>query len=125
MNPMEAKGARMEPQEFALNIHGVPWTVKFVDKTFVAPDGDECTGYCCFNTHTVTVSLKHPDHVVKITFWHEITHACHYVMIGGVVDDKIHVEASCDLVSTAMPSILEQLTQRKKIFKYLSTWSTK
>src|SRR6185312_11163285 len=90
----------------AIQLLGHTWTVVLHDGYAIAPDGDECKGYCDFERQEIHLNATMPESLLWHTFFHELTHAVLYYMGTKLCANEAFVDMVAGLYAQALKPLL-------------------
>lgn len=89
-----------------IQLLGHTWAVVLHDGYAIAPDGDECKGYCDFEKQEIHLNAALPESLVWHTFFHELLHAVLYYMNTKLCANEAFVDMVGGLIAQALrPSL--------------------
>jgi hypothetical protein len=92
----------------AIQLLGHTWAVVLHDGYAIAPDGDECKGYCDFERQEIHLNATMPESLLWHTFFHELTHAVLYYMGTKLCANEAFVDMVAGLYSQALKPLREK-----------------
>lgn len=85
---------------------GHKWAVILHAGYAVAPDGDECKGYCDFERQEIHLNGTMPESLLWHTFFHELTHAVLYYMGTKLCANEAFVDMVAALYAQALKPVV-------------------
>lgn len=89
-----------------IQLLGHTWAVVLHNGYAIAPDGDECKGYCDFEKQEIHLNATMPETLLWHTFFHELTHAVLYYMGTKLCANEAFVDMVAGLYTQALRPVV-------------------